>query len=260
MAGLIAGESIALIMLGVLVLGLLRSHAAVLRKLHELGLDVGQDGSPNTRPTGPSPPTPHTDELINLRVGPGDGLNSATDITGRTLQGGTLAISMTNSKGLALVAFLSGGCSTCRDFWDSFRDPGKRVLPGSPRIVIVTRDESTESPGILRSLAPGDVQLVMSNAAWEEYRVPGAPYFVMVDCATGKKLGEGTTKSWSQLRDLIVQSFVDYGGDRFDNQSPLGPKDRESRADWELARNGILPGDPSLYNPAIGTFQDARNK
>ena len=116
----------------------------------------------------------------------------------------------------------------------------------------------------------------MSNQAWLDYSVPGAPFFVMVQGGTSKIIGEGTTKTWNQLRDLVNQAAADVGIDERSNfgksgsfvtslppnassgenqlARPLGAREREARADLELAKSGIYPGDDSLYNSKIGTF------
>ena len=76
----------------------------------------------------------------------------------------------------------------------------------------------------------------MSSDAWQDYRVPGAPYFVLVDGATGRIAGEGSAQTWHQVASLMGSA----GGDA----SP-----RERLVDAELGAAGILPGDPWLYHP-----------
>ena len=45
----------------------------------------------------------------------------------------------------------------------------------------VTKDPAHESPSRLRSLAPQGTPVVMSSAAWNDYGVPAAPYFVYLE-------------------------------------------------------------------------------
>jgi len=78
----------------------------------------------------------------------------------------------------------------------------------------------------------------MSSDAWQDYRVPGAPYFVLVDGATGRIAGEGSAQTWHQVTSLMGSA----GGDA----SP-----RERLVDAELGAAGILPGDPWLYHPPL---------
>ena len=100
------------------------------------------------------------------------------------------------------------------------------------RVVVVVKDASEESVTALRELAVPNITVVMSSAAWGDYRVPGSPYFVLVDGAAGRVRGEGTAATWEQVRRLLLQAIGD---------------DRELAIDRELLAHGIGPGDPSLY-------------
>ena len=81
----------------------------------------------------------------------------------------------------------------------------------------------------------------MSSGAWQEYDVPGSPYFVLVDGERGAVEGAGTGLTWDQVRNLIEQASDDEAT-------------TEQRIDRELLANGIAPGDDSLYR----TPQDSR--
>ena len=48
-----------------------------------------------------------------------------------------------------------------------------------------------ESASAITGLAPEHVLVVMSSEAWDAYGVPGSPYFVYIDGATGSIVGEG---------------------------------------------------------------------
>ncbi len=79
----------------------------------------------------------------------------------------------------------------------------------------------------------------MSSAAWAEYRVPGSPYFVLVDGPAGRVRGEGTGATWEQVSTMLRQANDDASDDG-----------REVRIDRELLAHGIVPGDPSLFRTA----------
>jgi hypothetical protein len=122
---------------------------------------------------------------------------------------------------------------------------------------VVTKDSAFESPSRLQDLAPRDVTLVMSSAAWESYRVQGSPYFIYVDGSTGTVTGEGTASAWPQVISLIRDAFADAAmtADGTEAQAvpgdPARPAhrgaDRARRAEAELLAAGIGPGHPSLY-------------
>lgn len=229
MLALVIIEGIVIVLLTVLVAGLLRSHAEILRTLDRMG--AGAD-SPVTRGGG------------GLGLGPtrkSHGSAPVDSIAGDTLDGQTRSIAVTGSRGYVLAAFLSSGCSTCRPFWSSF---DKDLPHPEIRPVIVTKDVGEESLSELRSLAPRDIPVVMSSGVWDAFRVPGTPYFQLIDAADGSVLGEGSAANWARLLDMIRRSIGD---------DPTGQRLRRTTAerlvdsDEELRRAGITPGDEALY-------------
>jgi len=160
-------------------------------------------------------------------------------------------VSVVGARRHTLLAFLSSGCSTCQRFWEAFADPLGLGLSDDTRLVVVTKDGREESISALRRLAPPDVPVVMSSAAWTDYRVPGSPYFVLVDGPEGRVHGEGTGANWQQVKNLLRQAADDaddVGGDG----------GREVRIDRELLAHGIAPGDPSLYRTAAQIAGESR--
>ncbi|MBV9193654.1 MAG: hypothetical protein JO168_05870, partial [Solirubrobacterales bacterium] len=136
-----------------------------------------------------------------------------------------------------LLAFLSSGCGTCARFWQAL---GEREPPAGVRPVIVTRGGDRERPARLRTLAPAGVPVVMSSPAWQDYAVPGAPYFLLID---GEVRGEGVATTWEGLVSLVADAIEDA---RLIERSAAGPR-RARRVDATLAAHGIGPGHPSLY-------------
>jgi hypothetical protein len=90
----------------------------------------------------------------------------------------------------------------------------------------------------------------MSTEAWLEYEVPGSPFFVLVDGASGSTVGQGVAPNVEQLLDLIRRGEYDREGHHGTRHRPSarrnGPE-READADEVLQMAGIRPGDPSLY-------------
>ena len=120
------------------------------------------------------------------------------DISGSTPRGGGLVVGLSGRNERTLLAFLTSGCATCKNFWDAFKnDP---PLPrGVDRLVIVTRSNDEESPAALANLAPPRHSIVMSSGAWNDYGVPVSPYFVLVDGATSSVEGEGAASTLSLI-------------------------------------------------------------
>ena len=231
-----------------LVAGLLRSHAAILKRLHDLGAGVGtvpdspQGQTPLSTPVAPSP-----DLGLPQPTGVTDG-RMAADIAGSTPRGETTAIRVVGARHDTVVAFLSSGCATCHVFWEEFADVS---LPGDTRLVVVTKGEDSESPVAIADVAPADITVVMSTEAWSAYEVPGSPYVVHVDGPSGRVRGEGTGPSWEQVQRMLTLGARDLDARRASKASADAQRERE--ADEVLLAAGILPGDPSLYADADQT-------
>lgn len=229
MTALVVGLALAVLVLGVLVAGLLRSQAEILTALHDLGAGLELDRADGAVGAGPVPVT--IDGVVPPRR---DGTDVPDALTGSSLDGEEVAISLRGSRA-TLMAFLSSGCTTCKEFWAAF---GKGVpsVPADARLVVVVRDLAEESPSALRKLAGRDVPVVASTAMWDALDVPGSPYFVLID-PTGRLVGEGSGASWPQVLDLLGQAHEDSGS----------TSQRKARDDAALRAAGIEPGHPSLY-------------
>jgi hypothetical protein len=233
-------------LLGVLVAGLLRSHAEIIRSLHELGVNLDPDASPTT----PRTPARRMEPQAMTRPD-----REATDLVGETPRGDAISISVVGAPHSTLLAFLTSGCSTCAGFWSAFADERLQV-PGGARLVAVTKGPEGDSPGRLTKFAPPDVPVVMSSAAWDDYEVPVAPYFAYVDGPTGAIVGEGASVTWEHLCSMIEQALADAGMDsRPGRRQPTRQGDRTARIDETLRRAGIEPGDPSLYPESAADLQ-----
>lgn len=231
MTTLVILEGLVIALLVVLVAGLLRSHADILRRLH--ALDGGETGGGQVGGL----------QVVNRQT---RALPEA--VAGASLSGGSMTVPLHQSRGLALLAFLSSGCSTCRPFWEAFS--GNAPMPGADvRPLIVTKDATEESPSELAKLAPRDISLVMSSQAWDDFRIPGSPYFVLVDTGAGQVVGEGAAASWQHVHDLLQQAMADAG---HGPGGGLSTRDRAARTDQHLLSAGIEPGDPSLYRDPGG--------
>jgi hypothetical protein len=220
-------------LLAVLVAGLLRSHAEILRALHELGAGLDPDHEPR-------------DARPGLEVPRDRPARSAADLVGVTPHGDAISVGVLGVDHSTLIAFLTSGCSTCAGFWSAFADPRRRV-PGDARLVVATKGEEAESPARLAKFAPPDVPVVMSSDAWAAFDVPVAPYFAFVDGPTGAVIGEGAASTWEHLRTMMEQALADAGFASGRARRRRSRQSREDRVDTELLGAGLDPGDPSLY-------------
>jgi hypothetical protein len=238
MTALVVGLAVAVGLLGLLVAGLLRGHAEVLRALNQLGVDLdpSKEAPVQLRPT---PARPAADDVV--------------DLTGVSPSGDAVSLAVSGVAHDTLIAFLTSGCATCRGFWETFRS-GPPDVPGGARLVVATRGPEAESPGVIAGLAGGEVPVVMSTGAWEHYDVPYAPYFVHVSGPASKVVGEGVAARWEEVRSLVANAVADGATRprRGLHQRSAADQRRDLEVDAQLKAAGIEPGDPRLYPTTIG--------
>jgi hypothetical protein len=247
---LIAVETAAIVLLGVLVFGLLRSHAEILRRLHSLGAGLDPDITPDPQFAGTL-----TTDLARRAPRRGASASTAADVSGTTIGDEPVSMGIVGARHDTLLAFLTTGCLTCAGFWEVFGSERHLAVPGGARLIVVVKGPDQESPSRLTEVAPAHVPVVRSNEAWADYQVPVAPYFVYVEGPSGRVIGEGAGQTWSQVTSLLGQALADADAvgarpTRSPGPRPVGPElrlDTETRSDRELADAGILPGHPSLY-------------
>lgn len=253
MLALVVVDTLCVVLLAVLVVGLLRSHADILRALHSLGAGVGDPlGDAHGVPGAGPAPVPVT---MGPPLPPERSATSAHDLSGVTPAGDAVVVSVTSSAGSTLLAFLSSGCRTCAEIWDALAAPASHGLADDLRVVVVTKGPEFEIAGEVAAKAPPGTLVVMTTAAWSDYEVPGSPFFVLVDGRLGRRVGEGAASSLAQVADLVRRAAADETGPG-ETRAHAGTDERvhgldgparEARNDRILAAAGILPGDPSLY-------------
>ena len=257
MTALIVVQAAILIVLCVLVTGLLRAYATVLRRLHQL-----DGGDPDQRPrpvdgTDPSgfrtvdgvQPLPHpvvAGGSIARDASADAEWPAAHDIVGVGLTGEVVAARTAGVRHDTVLVFLSSGCTGCDGFWRQFADPSALPDFGGGRMLVITNGPESESISALAEKAPADIDLIMSSEAWADYGVPGSPYVVVVDGVSGRVKGEGSGTSLSQVSGLVRQALGDATGLR-SVRKPLSDAEREVEVDRTLLAAGITPGHPSLY-------------
>jgi hypothetical protein len=250
---LVVIQTVVIALMLVLVVSLLKSHAAILRRLHAAGFGEDTD---HDHDQGPNLSGGVEMDDADLRTHPDvPGLRQTSsggelvDVAGTSPRGSSVAIGIEGARHSTLLAFLSSSCTTCATFWRAFSDDP--LLPGGARLVVVTQGPNHESPSKVAELAPAGATTLMSDQAWDDYSVPGSPYFVLAGPG-GRLLGEGSALAWPQVEELIERAIADLGpatgvaGRREKGSSRW--KQRERDTDEELLAAGIRPGDPSLHH------------
>lgn len=249
MIAVVVVEAVVLALLTVLVAGLLRAYADVLRRLRALDAD-GAAAGPAPFRVAPGAPAPPRRAVTGGAVEDAE-WPPAHDIHGRTPDGEVLALRTVGVGHDTALLFLSSGCATCATFWEELRRPLELRVPPGVRLVVVTRGPDEEDPAEIAALAPPGLDVVLSTEGWADHGVPGSPYVVLVDGRSGRVRGEGTGQSWRQVAELLARStgHAGYLTGGPDPAKPDGDALRESDVDRELLAAGILPGDPRLYEP-----------
>lgn len=233
MMTLVIIEGLVILGLAVLVAGLLRSHAEILRRLHDLG-------------AGDSAAAVELGSTRHARAVAEDvpPIDVPSHLTGVTPDGNEVSVALASSRGHTLLAFLSSGCTTCQAIWSALAEPHLDTPFG--RVVIVTKSPDDESISAIGSLAPPTITTVMSTAAWHGFRVPYTPYFALVDARQGRILGDGAARSWDQVMSLVGRSLSDGDIEAARNRGRT-TQGRLADSEAELRRAGIEPGDPALH-------------
>jgi hypothetical protein len=83
-----------------------------------------------------------------------------------------------------LLLFLSSNCQGCLDLWHGL-DQLRAALPPALDLAVVTRGPDHEDAAAIAELgrSAGGFSIVMSSAAYADYRVSGPPFLVVVDGA-----------------------------------------------------------------------------
>jgi hypothetical protein len=244
MTALVVIIGVAVLMQGVLLVGLLRSHGEILRQLHRLGSGREEIGTP----AAAAPADGHLSEagVVGSR---------ARDLAGLTPGGEAIAVAVAGSSHDTLLAFLSSVCLTCAGFWQVLGAGGELGLPQSMRVIAVTKSPGDESESAVARVAAAGVTVVMSTQAWLDYEVPGSPYFVHVCGSASQVRGEGTAATWDQVVGLVQTAHTDGLVHRAGMEGHIDDLHGGARIDEELRAAGIVPGDPRLYpngRPAAG--------
>jgi hypothetical protein len=133
----------------------------------------------------------------------------ASDVAGVNSVGEAVEIAIGSIEGRVLLAFLATKCDGCDAFWEGFSSTGQPARPKLPpdvSPVIVTKGPGTVSPEEVVGLATlGGTPVVMSDEAWDDYRVMGYPFLVLVDTSTRTVLAESVGFGWDDALELCAR-------------------------------------------------------
>lgn len=235
MIWLAAGEAVALVVLAAFAIALVHSYAGLAARVEALAGTA----------QGPAARSASSADHDAAGVGA-----VAQQVVGVSTAGDGVVVPLVDVERNTLLAFLTSTCTSCQGLWSELARGTGDVVPSELRLLVVTKGPEHESPTAIEEVAPAGCDVVMSSAAWSDFRIPGSPYFVLVERTTGSVLGEGTALSWPRVLDLAGVAAGDdkiAAGLRRDHRKPLTDLAREEAVDQLLLDAGILPGHASLY-------------
>jgi hypothetical protein len=243
MTWVVAALTVTVGVLTLFVLGLLRSHGELMRRI----ADLEARPSPGSLAPGVVPrPDKIAQPVVPLIEGLDTGLDPYRLVVGEV------------PEPYLLVAFLSTTCLSCLDIWRDIidgRDEAARVVAGDAvaSVMIVLKGREYENLGKASALAAETpVPVVFSGTAWLELEVPGTPYFALIATADQRVVGAGSAQSWGQLRSLASDGMLEISfAAKGSSNGRDGYRSIIEREDEELRRAGIHPGHPSLHAPPM---------
>lgn len=146
----------------------------------------------------------------------------ATDISGARPDGTPIEVRICDIGRPILVVFLATHCDGCDDYWRGLTDEHLEATADDPALdtsaagdlaaalggvvpVIVTRGPGVQEATDVAAAAAGirDTPVVMSDQAWLDYRVTSYPFFVLVDPASRRIIGETVGFGWADVLGMI---------------------------------------------------------
>jgi hypothetical protein len=170
------------------------------------GAPVGSSGSSTRAPYAPR--VPGGTDVSGLRAIPsGESFaeRPAYDLAGVDPTGHPVEVSVLGQPGRTLLAFLAVDCFGCEPFWQGIADPANLGSSSHVSRVVVTKgpDQVPLAAARAKSSDLSGVPVVISDAAWTDYRVLSYPSFLVVDGPSGKVVGETVGVDWDDVRSML---------------------------------------------------------
>ena len=148
-----------------------------------------------------------------IATGVGASQTPAVDIVGTDCAGARFSVPVRGplAPEWTLLVFLATSCLGCADLWALVaagvsEPPTGGSLAAVTAVVAVTRGPGTEDPSAVARLCPSIGRVVMSDDAWANYRVSGAPFFVVVHRDARTVLREGVAWGVDNVLDQLERA------------------------------------------------------
>jgi hypothetical protein len=196
-------EIVGLGLLAALCVGLLRTNASLTRRVD--ALEIAAERTRRRQSAGSRTETSQ-ESTMESSVGGGaddDDEGGLVSLDGTSPDGRPLSVDLQGDDP-QLIAFLSTSCGICTSLWERMQSGALAAESPQLRSVVVTKSASLEDTDRVQELTgAGDVPTVMSTQAWEDYEIPGSPYFLLVGGDPRDVIGEGPVSGWADLSAIV---------------------------------------------------------
>lgn len=193
-------------LLAILCAGLLRANANLTRRVEALEI-AGERARRRRDAALQASTTQQTTMGFSMSETPenleGNDEGELVSLDGTAPDGSPMSIDL-QGDGPQLVAFLSTSCGICTSLWERLQSGDLAEQSPGLRPVVVTKSASLEDADRVRELtAAGTVPTVMSTQAWQDYEIPGSPYFLLVGGEPRDVIGEGPASGWPDVSAIV---------------------------------------------------------
>lgn len=157
---------------------------------------------------------PRLEHLVHVPVR--TAARRAVDVDGRDLDGAPRRLALTVPGRWTLLVFVGPHCDACEPFWSASASASRAELglhtEDAVELVVrppATRKDRDELLGVARTRADR-ARLFVSDDAWSDYGVLGAPFFVLVDGET--VVTEGVAWSMGQVGGDVGRARAGHRG------------------------------------------------
>ena len=132
------------------------------------------------------------------------------DVEGVRPDGAACRVEVMEAAAPVLLLFLSAGCLGCRDLWDGLAEL-QAGLGVAARLAVVTRSPGDEDAAAVEALSRvahvSGVAVVMSTAAYRDYRVAGPPFLAVAaaDAVLTESVAWGIEQTLATARSALAE-------------------------------------------------------
>jgi hypothetical protein len=132
---------------------------------------------------------------------------AVVDVHGTDLRGRPAEVSVRRVGTFTLLLFLSSHCDGCGPLWGALDDPAGSGLEGLDIFGLVREEDRRERAAVRRLVPRGATgRVLVAPQAFVDYRVHGAPFYVLVDGDRSEVAVEGVAWALEQIAADVARA------------------------------------------------------